>query len=187
MSKKKESVETRVIFIGIFMAIVLPCLCWAGDLEPSTSPGPTMKTLDEIPPTWSQILPAAERFELVMGGAAVLDKETGLVWDQAPSSSTFAWGYSFDHCYQRPTGYRGGWRPATMAELTSLLQPFSGLPSGHPFNLGNITSFWSASTYASDPNRAFVIIVSSGLYTYQDKSNYYCAWCVRGGNGNTDY
>ena len=33
---------------------------------------------------WSQILPAATRFQLVMGGAAVLDRETGLVWEQSP-------------------------------------------------------------------------------------------------------
>jgi len=35
--------------------------------------------VDRIPPAWSQTLPAAQRFMLVMGGAAVLDKETGLV------------------------------------------------------------------------------------------------------------
>src|SRR3954467_14198402 len=38
--------------------------------------------VDVIPPAWSQTLPAAERFQLVLGGAGVLDKETGLVWEK---------------------------------------------------------------------------------------------------------
>lgn len=42
-------------------------------------------TLDQIQPAWSQILPAGQRYQLVMGGAAVLDRETGLVWKQSSS------------------------------------------------------------------------------------------------------
>ena len=42
--------------------------------------------VDLIPPAWSQSLPAPERFQLVLGGAGVLDKETGLVWEQTPAA-----------------------------------------------------------------------------------------------------
>jgi quinol-cytochrome oxidoreductase complex cytochrome b subunit len=78
---KKKSMIVMAIFMIFFATIVfLPVLIGAGDMEPSGVPGPTMKTLDEIPPSWHQILPASERFEVVMGGGAVLDKETGLVW-----------------------------------------------------------------------------------------------------------
>lgn len=49
----------------------------------------TMKTLDQIPPTWSHTMPAAQRFEVVFDGEAVLDKETGLVWEQSPTVDLF--------------------------------------------------------------------------------------------------
>ena len=39
-------------------------------------------------PTWHQILPAADRFKLVMNSnAAVLDRETGLVWEKSPDAT----------------------------------------------------------------------------------------------------
>lgn len=38
-------------------------------------------------PEWSQKLPAAIRFRLVLGNAAVLDKETNLVWEQSPGDT----------------------------------------------------------------------------------------------------
>lgn len=62
--------------ITIFMttAMFLPALVRSGDLEPSAPPGSTMKTLDEVLPTWSQKLPASERFVLVLDGAGVLLK-----------------------------------------------------------------------------------------------------------------
>lgn len=63
------------IFMAIALALILPGISIAGDLEPSGAPAPTMKTLDQIPPTWSQKLPAAGRFVLVLDGYGVHDKE----------------------------------------------------------------------------------------------------------------
>ena len=87
-------------------------------------------TLDQIPPAWSQILPAADRFRLVMGGAAVLDRETGLVWEQSPDTNLQTWLSAQFHCNALATGGRLGWRLPTLQELASLVDPNN--PGGNP-------------------------------------------------------
>ena len=47
------------------------------------SPISTMETLHQIPHAWSQVLPASKWFELVIGGKAVLNKETGFVSEKS--------------------------------------------------------------------------------------------------------
>jgi hypothetical protein len=159
-------------------------------LEPSGPPGPTMKRLDDIPPTWSQILPAEVRFELVLGGVGVLDKETGLVWERSPSTSIINWIEAQDHCNHRPRGNRYGWRLPTIQELASLMDPttVNGLPSGHPFTVTGFLGVWSATTNVENSDTAWVAVylvqgatnpMGRGALKLFDNQ----AWCVRGGQG----
>ena len=76
-----------------------------------------MKTLNEIPPTWSQSLPAndgdpngcgSSRFDCVLGGAALLDKGTGLVCGRAHSVPGADWANAAQLCYFTNTGGRPG-------------------------------------------------------------------------------
>lgn len=53
-----------------------------------TYPDGTRQTTAASPP-WCQILPAAQRFVLVMNDDAVLDRETGLVWQRETSDTTY--------------------------------------------------------------------------------------------------
>lgn len=165
---------------------------FAGDLNPSAPPGPTMKTLDQIPPTWDQVLPASERFKLVMGGAAVLDKETGLVWEKSPGTGTYTWdwtgsnaGYS---CSNKVVGGRKGWRLPALQELASLVDTsVSGspkLPIGHPFTNVQSYDYWSATTNAYSTANAWDVFFDSGDVGYHDKAGDHYVWCVRGGQGN---
>ena len=167
---------------------VFTATAFAGDLNPPGPPAPTMKTLDKIPPSWDQILPAAERFKLVMSGAAVLDKETGLVWDKSPATTTQTWLDAKFHCNQRTVGNRKGWGLPTVQELASLVDPtvpFPGptLPAGHPFTNVQPDFYWSATANASNPVSAWVVGFDTGFALVGDRSVLFFVWCVRGGQG----
>jgi hypothetical protein len=175
----------------------------AGSLEPSAAPGPTMKTLDDVPPTWDQQITGAQRFQVIWNNTAVLDKETGLVWEQSPSDQSFTYYNAISYCFNSNVGGRKGWRLPTAAELSSLVDPTvaypsSGpaLPSGHPFNLPLYGNKWSASTSAgdsvvNDTNGAWIVpfngnaVINESIYdTIHAAYRTYGVWCVRGGKGD---
>ena len=127
------------------------------------------------------------------GGAAVMDRETGLVWETSPSLSTFQWEAAQIHCNQLAVGNRKGWRLPTIQELASLVDPTATssptLPAGHPFT--NVQSgagaiywsvYWSATTFSAS-DQAWVVVFSSGGVNFTGKSSSNFAWCVRGGQG----
>ena len=194
--RKEQKSMLALAMITAFMAaaLFLPGLVSAGELEPSAAPGPTMKTLDEIPPTWSQKLQcdttACPRFELVMGGAAVLDKETGLVWERSPDTSTRTWNSACIHCYTREIANRKGWRLPTVEELASLVDNDNSnpaLPTGHPFNVLQSDYYWSSTTRAGNTGFAWDVGFGNGVLSGYDKSAPDCVWCVRGGHGHDGY
>lgn len=138
-----------------------------------------------IPPTWSQILPAAQRFQLVMGSAAVLDQETGLVWEQSPDTEPQGWLFAQLSCNVRTVGGRLGWRLPTLQELASLVDPTQSnpaLPAGHPFSNVQSSGYWSASTEAGSLSLAWLVNLL-GFVGNDGKTNAYHVWCVRGGQG----
>ena len=147
-------------------------------------------------PSWDQTLPSDARFIVLsnMGGNAVLDRETGLVWERSPSAEPETWFLATGACEPLSKGGRLGWRLPTIQELASLLVdpgvpvdpnfPGPTLPAGHPFS--NVQSgYWSATTVTNIPNAAWLVNfggiatgVSLGL-----KTGTLPVWCVRGGQG----
>ena len=186
-----KSVWMSAIAVALVAGVLsLPALLGAGDLDPGAPPGPTMKTLDEIPPTWSQKLDAAERFVPALDGGAILDKETGLVWEQSPDTSGNIWASACSHCYQREVDGRKGWRLPTLEELASLVdatQISPALPSGHPFDDVENWHYWSATTYADDTSSAWYVIFDHGQIFPATKDSAKYVWCVRGGQGHDAY
>jgi hypothetical protein len=145
-------------------------------------------------PSWDQTLACTTlatcpRFIVLsnMSSDAVLDRETGLVWEKSPSTSTPSWANAQILCNEVIVGNRRGWRVPTFQELASLVDPsvaFPGpaLPSGHPFtNVGSF-AYWSATTNL-DTSNAWAVSFGFGTVGVSAKPGAHRVWCVRGGQG----
>ena len=195
----------RMLALGamVLMAVVVFAVPGrAGDLNPPGAPAPTMKTLDQIQPTWDQVIPDANnRFKLVMPRAcssnetppcfaAVLDKETGLVWDASPDTTPRDWQTASTYCLRdKLVGNRLGWRLPTIQELGSLVDRSVSTSPKLPTNSANYFSnvqssyYWSATTYASSASVAWHVNFNNGTVDTVVKTFTYSVWCVRGGSG----
>ena len=140
-----------------------------------------------IPPAWYQKLPASDRFQLVLDDAAVLDKETGLVWEQSPDTTTQIWSTAIYYAYNKNVGGRGGWRLPTIEELRSLVDPTQSnpaLPSGHPFTNVQSDYYWSSTTNVNPTSNAWYVGFYNGNVNTANKGGSFYVWYVRGGHGH---
>jgi hypothetical protein len=153
-------------------------------------------------PSWDQTLRGTKRFVLVLpiageGFQAVLDRETGLVWQRVPNEPrAYEWLEALKLCRFENTGGRQGWRLPSIEELSSLLDLSSatigpGLPGGHPFDLRDGgPHFWSASDDETDAAGAYAVAFVGEQATVVPGARVFPkyfklrAWCVRGGQGD---
>jgi hypothetical protein len=138
--------------------------------------------------TWEIKINGPDRFQVLsaFGGAAVLDQETGRVWEQSPSTSQFTWDDAISQCYRLEVDGRRGWRLPTIEELASLVDtshPPPTLPAGNPFS--NVQSFvyWSATTVTLNTSVAWNVNFENNQVSVGAKSIPLFVWCVRGGQG----
>jgi hypothetical protein len=165
----------------IFVSIALGLVGLAGDpAGAATASGPYYAT-----PSWDQTLPASTRFIVLsnFNGEAVLDRETGLVWERSPSTIQRNWLNAQDSCPSREVGGRLGWRLPTVQELASLAdrtQSDPTLPAGHPFDVQS-SFYWSATPSAAHSGDAWVVYFGDGDVFTSSPANTLYVWCVRGG------
>lgn len=144
-----------------------------------------------LPPSWSQKLDASKRFVLVLDNAAVLDKETGLVWEQSPATTPDIWLNAIFTCTNAVVGGRKGWHLPTIEQLASLVDTsvsgYPKLPAGHLFtgvpSTFEDSGYWSATT-AYDTTYAWFVFFGSGGVGAGLKTGNNLVWCVRGGQSN---
>ena len=138
---------------------------------------------------WDQNLPAAKRFVILAAfkKEAVLDMNTGLVWERSPQTTGATWIDARRISLEKIVGGQKGWRLPSIPELASLVDPSVAppgptLPPGHPFlNVQGI--YWSATTTVEMPTHAWsVVFVDGSVADYHPMvNNALKVWCVRGG------
>jgi len=155
-------------------------------------------------PAWDQTLACTTtatcpRFIVLsnMNSEAVLDRETGLVWERSPLTTTYSWTGARFQCTSRTIGSttgerRKGWRLPSVHELASLVDPNNtggnpDLPPGNPFTNVQSNNYWSATTQPAFANAAWHVGFDDGVVTADDKSVFKFVWCVRGGMNADQY
>lgn len=168
----------RIAVVALWACFVVLWAARAGQLDPPAAPAPTMKTLEQVG-TWSvQIPTAAQRFVVLaeFNNEAVLDKETGLVWEQAAGASYTTQQAAQEACWLSARGGRGGWRLPTMAEFGSI----APLPAGNPFSYV-VSWYWTSSEATTDPGSAYAhATLSNQLRVAAKNGPNAMQWCVRG-------
>jgi hypothetical protein len=142
--------------------------------------------VEGVTQAWDKNLPSASRFTVLsaFGGAAVRDNNTGLVWEQAPSTTQQTWDGAISSCVSSYVGNATGWRLPSVVELNSVrdLSPSGPFVPASVFTGVQSGSYWSATTSVSQPTNAWTVNITGnvgaaskllalpGLYV----------WCVRG-------
>jgi hypothetical protein len=160
-------------------------------------------------PSWDQTISCLSlsncpRFIVLanMNNEAVLDRETGLVWQRTPilTLNSDNHGVASINCSLATTGGRQGWRLPRLDELMTLADATNSqsfqlhLPPGHPFmGLTFNQTFWAADSVPAglSPGGMYVFFDpqnSPGAYLNTLSGNSFTrvgvkAWCVRGPAG----
>ena len=146
---------------------------------------------------WDTNNPSASRFIVLtaFNNQAVLDKNTGLVWEKSPTTTAATqeqWVLARVTCATIQTvGGQKGWRLPSMPELSSLVDPSVAppgptLPPGHPF-LNVQSNYWSATMNAENPTVAWLVDFGTGNVSSAGKTNIFQVLCVRGGMNADQY
>ena len=186
-----KKISSSGLILGVLtLAGSLGVALLAPPAQAASGPGPYL-----APPAWDRQLGAGRFLVLTnWNKEAVLDKETGLVWERSPTSTVHTWVDARFQCTSRTTGGRKGWRLPSVHELASLMDPNQQggnpphLPPGHPFANVQSDFYWSATTDADNPTRAWYVHFSNGNVDNSNKTpDDARAWCVRGGMNADQY
>jgi hypothetical protein len=151
--------------------------------------------------SWSEKLPAddgeadgcnSSRFRCVLDGEAVLDMETGIVWERVPEAVHVTWYDAQLSCDRKRVGGRMGWRLPTLKETRSLIDPNRyGLPNrncyendlfptGHPFINVTTARYWTATPAYVDPTYcpSTVDVCVETVYFYDGSSDLGTGRCT---------
>jgi hypothetical protein len=192
----------KFIYRLALVALTVVTLAGRADAQ-TTAVGPYY-----APPAWDQTLPCATlancpRFIVLsnMNSAAVLDRETGLVWERAPGDHNGDGVVNADDtriqfiargaCNSLTLGNRKGWRLPSLQEILTL---FDGdpsntssprLPPGHPFiNIQGVGAYWTSTVFEGQGGAA--VFLSNGAIAFFGSALENFRWCVRGATSGNE-
>jgi Protein of unknown function (DUF1566) len=135
---------------------------------------------------WDTNHPSASRFVTLAAfhNQAVLDKNTGLVWEQAPSTTPQVWDQARSDCVTKNVGGTVGWRLPSVIELRSLQDlslPPPFVPTTIFTGIQSVSAYWTATSDVGVPSNAWHV---NFFVSYMDspgsKTVAFPVWCVRG-------
>jgi hypothetical protein len=185
--------QQPLLSLSTVLLLVLMCAVATPAHAQTAAAGPYYAT-----PAWDQKLACTTqancpRFVVLSNwnNQAVLDRETGLVWERFLNVTSQSLVNASQLCRATGWGNRLGWRLPSIEELQSLVDPGTenNLPPGHPF-LGlptapNSALYWSTSRSEYAAGQVYVQGFGSVLATLvnRDATELHLRWCVRGGTG----
>lgn len=183
--------KRRRFFIVTMGTLVLGGLLVSGCGSADASAGVVGVSTDlpSVTQNRDKALPAAQRFVVLaaFNNDAVLDKETGLVWERSPQTTSARWSVAHRTCIEKNVGGQKGWRLPSLQELTTLVDPSIAppgptLPPGHPFLTVQSTVYWSATRLDEDARGSWAVHFGlGGGATFINWAHSVQVWCVRDG------
>jgi hypothetical protein len=179
--------------LGLFIVASIATEVAGGPLDPPGTPASTMRTLDDVLPSWNRALSStggctSQRFQCTFHDAAALDRETGLLWqlDSAPNPDGVTWFDALAYCRTAIIGGKAGWRVPTIEEWFTLTDG-ALQPPEPPFPATANPRYWSASTDPADTANALYWSLVAASVIPGAKSTVPASaigvWCVRGPGG----
>jgi hypothetical protein len=183
----EEVMTTRRFLTVTIGALMVGGLLGAIDAPAGVPEAPT--DLAGLRQSRDQTLPVAQRFVIppAFNGEAVLDKDTGLVWEKSPQKATARWSAARRICTEKNVGGQKGWRLPSLPELRSLVDPSvtppgPTLPPGHPFLAVQSAVYWSETRVGDNPSGAWAVHFGlGGGSVFINWAHGVQVWCVHGG------
>ncbi|MBI5484227.1 MAG: DUF1566 domain-containing protein [Deltaproteobacteria bacterium] len=180
---KRGRFFAKGLLLVITALIMLPAPALSGSLGPAAAPAPTMHTLEDIYKKLDAIYKKiGARFEVTQTDA-VIDRETGLVWQRNTDSATRTWDDAVTYCSNLNIINLINWRLPTRSELVTLvdrLQATPALPNAHPFTNPQFF-YWTSTVDGATPNEPFYVDFMGGTEGNINKAIDIYVRCVRSG------
>jgi hypothetical protein len=121
------------------------------------------------------------RYEADSLNGTVTDHRTGLMWQQSDDGKQRTWSKAKTYCNRLALGGHDDWALPGIEALQTIVDYSRFHPAINPvFDCRKNDFYWSSSTYAGNPEDAWVVYFGDGLAQWSKKDNDGYVRCVRG-------